>query len=133
MLVRMVAILVLAVLPLSLRAAERIDFGAYHALVIGINDYAHLPKLETAVNDAVALHEVLRQQYGFDSTLLINPNRYDLVHAIDKMRADLTEQDNLLLFYAGHKALRPLDCPPPVAFEVLMRDSGQNAIFRFLP
>ena len=31
------------------------DFGRYHALVIGINDYEHLPKLVTAVADAEAV------------------------------------------------------------------------------
>ena len=34
------------------RAATDIDFGRYHALVIGINAYKNLPQLETAVNDA---------------------------------------------------------------------------------
>ena len=29
-----------------------IEFGRYHALVIGNNDYKHLPKLQTAVSDA---------------------------------------------------------------------------------
>lgn len=101
-LARTVAILTLAVLPLPSWAAEPIDFGEYRALVIGINDYAHLPNLESAVNDAVAVHEVLTQQYGFDSTLVINPSRYDLVRAMDKLRAELTERDNLLIFYAGH-------------------------------
>jgi len=32
-----------------------IDFGDYYALVIGINDYRHIPKLRSAWNDAQAL------------------------------------------------------------------------------
>ena len=32
--------------------AAGIDFGRYHALVIGNNDYKHLNRLKTAVNDA---------------------------------------------------------------------------------
>lgn len=28
----------------------QIDFGRYHALVIGNNDYPHLPKLATVIN-----------------------------------------------------------------------------------
>ncbi|MCH7938093.1 MAG: caspase family protein, partial [Proteobacteria bacterium] len=36
----------------ALPAPDDIDFGRYHALVIGINDYEYLPKLQTAVNDA---------------------------------------------------------------------------------
>ena len=55
------------------QAATEIDFGRYHALVVGINEYHHLPKLETAVNDASAVHDLLLHHYGFDSTLLLNP------------------------------------------------------------
>ena len=84
-----------------LRAAE-IDFGTYRALVIGINDYQHINKLETAVNDASAMHDLLRRQYGFESTLLLNPKRYEMVRALDRLRAELTENDNLLIYYAGH-------------------------------
>ena len=43
------------------RAAE-IDFGRYHALVIGNNDYKHLPRLETAVSDAAAVAEAERRK-----------------------------------------------------------------------
>lgn len=84
------------------RAASDIDFGRYHALVIGINDYEHLTDLETAVNDASAVHDVLRRQYGFDSTLLLNPDRYKLVSTLNKLRAELEEDVNLLIYYAGH-------------------------------
>ncbi len=35
-------------------ALPEIDFGRYHALVIGNNDYQHLPKLATAVGDGDA-------------------------------------------------------------------------------
>ncbi len=37
----------------------KMDFGRYHALVIGNNEYRYLPKLETAVNDAEAVAELL--------------------------------------------------------------------------
>ena len=87
------------------RAAGRIDFGRYHALVIGINEYSHLRKLETAVNDASAIHDVLRRDYGFQSSLLLNPTRNQLVRALDKLRAELTENDNLVIYYAGHGIL----------------------------
>ena len=43
------------------------ELGAYRALIIGINDYKDpkLPALETALNDASALAELLRERYGF--------------------------------------------------------------------
>jgi len=44
---------------------DDIDFGTYHALVIGIDNYKHLPKLKTAVNDARAVGNLLKTRYGF--------------------------------------------------------------------
>ena len=86
-------------------AALDVDFGRYHALVIGINDYKNLPKLETAVNDATAVADVLRLKYGFEVTLLLNPGRSEVIRAMDKLRGELTERDNLLIYYAGHGVL----------------------------
>ena len=86
-------------------AALDVDFGRYHALVIGINDYENLPRLETAINDATAVADVLRQRYGFEVTLLLNPGRSEVIRALDKLRGELTERDNLLIYYAGHGVL----------------------------
>ena len=62
-------------------------------------------ELETAVNDASAVADLLRQKYGFEVTLLLNPGRSDVIRALDGLRADLTERDNLLIYYAGHGVL----------------------------
>lgn len=79
-----------------------IEFGAYHALVIGINDYKSLPKLNTALADARAVAKSLREHYNFTVTLLENPSRSDIIDAFDEMRETLDEDDNLLIYYAGH-------------------------------
>ncbi len=47
-----------------------IEFGRYHALVIGNNDYAHLRNLTTAVGDADAVATLLEEKYGFNVTKL---------------------------------------------------------------
>ncbi len=39
-----------------------IDFGRYHALVIGNNDYEYLRKLTTAVDDAGAVATLLKDK-----------------------------------------------------------------------
>jgi hypothetical protein len=82
-----------------------VDFGRYHALVIGNNTYTDLSPLKTAINDATAVAELLRTAYGFTITLLINATREEIIAALDFLRATLTEQDNLLLYYAGHGML----------------------------
>ncbi len=79
-----------------------IEFGRYHALVIGMDGYRHLPALETAVNDARAVAEVLQQQYGFEVNLLTDASRGDIIEALDTYRATLGDRDNLLIYYAGH-------------------------------
>jgi hypothetical protein len=77
-------------------------YGKFYALVIGNNDYAHYPQLKTAVSDATAVAELLTERYGFHSRLLLNATRYDILSAINDLRATLKESDKLLIYYAGH-------------------------------
>lgn len=79
-----------------------IDIGSYHALVIGNNKYKHLPNLKTAVNDAKEVEKVLKEQYGFETTLLINADRYEILSTLHKLRQSLNKNTNLLVYYAGH-------------------------------
>ena len=76
--------------------------GAYYALVVGNNNYQQVPRLQTAVNDAREVAKVLQDQYGFHVKLLTDATGYDLLKALDELRVKLTEQDNLLIYYAGH-------------------------------
>jgi caspase domain-containing protein len=79
-----------------------IDFGSYHALVIGINQYTQLPRLRNAVNDVRAVADLLKQSYNFQVNLLINPKRVEILKALGDLRRSLTYSDNLLIYYAGH-------------------------------
>ena len=81
---------------------RRVNFGNYHALVIGINDYKFIRPLRTAVNDAKEVGKILEKDYGFRVTLLLNPTRYDILTKLNDLRERLTEKDNLLIYYAGH-------------------------------
>ena len=84
---------------------QRVNFGNYHALVIGINDYKYIRPLRTAVNDAKEVARILEQDYGFRVTLVLNPTRYDILTKLNDLRERLTEKDNLLIYYAGHGEL----------------------------
>ncbi|MCH7937391.1 MAG: caspase family protein [Proteobacteria bacterium] len=79
-----------------------IEFGDYHALIIGIDKYKYLPKLGTAVRDAKAVAQVLEKDYGFKVRLLVNPDRVAIIDALDEYRESLGGKDNLLIYYAGH-------------------------------
>ena len=92
-------------------AAASAPNGKYYALVIGINDYpapppgrAPMPQLKTAVHDAQEIADVLRERYGFKVNLLLNAQatRSNILDAIVDYQATLTDNDSLLIYYAGH-------------------------------
>ncbi|MES9829114.1 MAG: caspase family protein [Candidatus Thiodiazotropha sp.] len=87
------------------RIAGQVDFGNYHALVIGNNQYNDFPNLLSASVDARETAELLRKKYGFQTTTLIDATRYDMLSALNQLRETLTENDNLLIYYAGHGEL----------------------------
>lgn len=82
-----------------------LPLGEYHALVIGNNQYRNFSTLTTAVNDARETERLLREKYGFKTRLLINADRYTMLSALNDMREKLDEDDNLLIYYAGHGKL----------------------------
>ena len=82
-----------------------VAMGDYHALVIGNNNYRNFSTLVTAVNDARETERVLREKYDFKTTLLLNADRYTILSALNGLRETLDENDNLLIYYAGHGKL----------------------------
>ncbi|MCU7905298.1 MAG: caspase family protein [Candidatus Thiodiazotropha sp. (ex Epidulcina cf. delphinae)] len=89
----------------SKRIAGQVDFGNYHALVIGNNQYKHFPNLVSASVDAQKTAELLSSKYGFQTTTLVDATRYDMLSALNRLREQMTDQDNLLIYYAGHGEL----------------------------
>jgi len=89
--------------PLAVKSD--LNLGNYYALVIGNNDYRNYPKLKTAVNDATETAAVLQKKFGFQTRVLKNATRYEILAALNDLREQLTEQDNLLIYYAGHGEL----------------------------
>ena len=75
--------------------------GLYHALVIGNDDYVSLPKLTTAARDARAVERLLRETYGFQTKLLVNATRAQLVAALSDYGRELSPDASLLVYYAG--------------------------------
>ena len=87
------------------KLAASVDFGSYHALLIGNNDYRSLPDLASPVNDVTDLARTLQQRYGFRTTVLLNADRYQILSALNTLRETLTARDNLLVYFAGHGEL----------------------------
>jgi Caspase domain len=89
------------------------DFGVYNAVVIGIDSYTHWPRLKYAEGDANRIADLLTQNYGFAAdrvTRLLGTNatRQKVLSSLRQKLGDMTERDNLLIYYAGHGQLDPL-------------------------
>ena len=91
------------------RAAMQIDtlpsgvkLGKYYALIVGNDTYTAYPALKSAGGDAKAIAGVLKTRYGYDTRLLTNANRFEILSALNDMREQLKPEDNLLVYYAGH-------------------------------
>ncbi|MBI5216401.1 MAG: caspase family protein [Ignavibacteriae bacterium] len=84
------------------------NYNSSHALVIGINSYPSAPPLRYAVNDAIAVSELLKNQFGFSESnihlLLDEKATHDSI--IDSFMSFTSQgtvpDDRLLFFFAGH-------------------------------
>lgn len=76
--------------------------GTKYALVIGNDEYRHLKNLTTAVNGARAIDEILRTQYGFETRILLNATRRQIMVAFSELQQELEDDDQVLIYYAGH-------------------------------
>ena len=90
------------------KTPKDVDFGEYHALIIGNNDYESIGDLQSAITDATAVERLLREKYGFQTVLLRNATQTELLNALERMRVTLGPNDNLVIYYAGHGELDKL-------------------------
>ncbi|NEU09669.1 tetratricopeptide repeat protein [Flavihumibacter sp. R14] len=79
----------------------------YHAILIASQDYTDpsIPDLENPVKDASELKTILESNYTFDARnieTLYNKSREEIMQALVSKSNSLTENDNLVIFYAGH-------------------------------
>ena len=102
----------LALLPNGAQAARL-------ALVIGIDAYENVPRLEKAVGDAEAMAARL-STLGFTVRKVIDPDRRTLNLAITTFRKSLRPGDEALVHFSGHgvevdgnNLLLPADIPMP--------------------
>ncbi len=81
---------------------DGMEFGRYYALIIANQNYANIDDLQTPYADAMRAKELLESKYGFQVTVLLDGDNASVMQAINKLGETLTEEDNLLIFYAGH-------------------------------
>ncbi len=93
--------------PANPAPAAPLPAGNYYALVVAVQDYIDpsINDLEHPLPDAQNLINTLMADYTFAQqhlTFLKNPSREQIFDAFDQLSQRLTENDNLLVFYAGH-------------------------------
>jgi len=78
--------------------------GRNVALVVGINGYKNIDRLTTAVKDAQDVASILHDKYDFQIHLVTDEKatRSGILGELNRLRATLTPDDNLLIYYAGH-------------------------------
>ena len=81
--------------------------GKYYALLIGVSNYPdpEIMNLDKPEEDAEKLYNTLTTYYAFEKEnvkLLKSPTREEIITELDKLNRIITEDDNLLVFYAGH-------------------------------
>lgn len=82
--------------------------GRYHALVIGNDHYgSQWMPLSTPVADAKAMSKILQDRYGFQVTTLTDATYEQILKALNDYKKTLSNQDKLLVYYAGHGYLEP--------------------------
>jgi hypothetical protein len=84
-----------------------IDFGSYHAIIVGNNRYSDMSDLRTAETDAKVIDAILRKKYGFSTQLLLNATKLEILTAFNNVQENLTNKDNLIVYYAGHGQIDP--------------------------
>ena len=89
--------------------------GDSWAVVIGIDDYAHWPKLSHAARDAESVQGLLVNKLGFKPAHVItlqntSATRSNILAAFNEQlpKAGLKKTDNLFVFFAGHGATQHL-------------------------
>jgi len=74
----------------------------YIALIIGNQAYRNFTPLRSPLADAQAMASILGRDYGFIVHTLQNATRYEMLSALSRLRREATENDHVLIYYAGH-------------------------------
>jgi len=91
-----------SVQDVSAPAASNVQPGPFYALVIGNQNYRYLRSLQTPIDDAKAMAQLLHDSFGFQTTVLRDATHDDILRALNDYRKNLPANSNLLIYYAGH-------------------------------
>lgn len=103
--------------------------GKSWAVVVGINAYQHVPNLTYATADAKSMADLFSKN-GFKVTALYDgaATRKAILHALgDQLPAEVGEQDQVVIFFAGHGETRKYGAGNTMGY-LLPVDAEANAL-----
>ncbi len=102
-----------AVLDLA-RSTQVANLGRFHALLIANENYRNLEDLTTPIRDVAEIEKLLINRYGFSVRILRDATDDEIMRTLHEYSNTLTEEDNLLIYYAGRGSTP--DGPPDRAY-----------------
>ncbi|OHX65705.1 caspase family protein [Flammeovirga pacifica] len=83
------------------------SIGHFYALVISVQNYIdeNIQDLKYPHRDAQSFTKILKNKYGFDADKVLHlndPNREEVLKAFNTLRNQISENDNLIIYFAGH-------------------------------
>jgi len=108
------------------------------AVIIGIDKYQNLSNLDYAVEDAVAVKDMLINKFDYPEEnvkLLINEdaNKSNIVKIISDVSLKAGENDRILVFYAGHGETMPLPDGGEMGYLVPIDGNQNNLLASAIP
>lgn len=85
-----------------MRSYSGVSLGRYFALLIGNQNYSAIESLTTPLSDLERARKILEERYGFTVFTVQDGDNVAVMKAINDLYEVIGEEDNLLLFYAGH-------------------------------
>lgn len=78
--------------------------GRKIALMIAVDTYrnADIPALGTPAADIAEVGRALNERLGYETRVLRNPTKAQIADALRKLGREVTEQDRVMVYYAGH-------------------------------
>jgi uncharacterized caspase-like protein len=111
------------------------NIGRNLALLVSVQNYENFSELQTPKKDAMALADLLKNKFGFETETLVNPTRKEIFLALQKYESALNKEDNFILFFAGHgKEIKnvnywlPADAEEERAFDWINEDDIKRSL-----
>lgn len=103
--------------------------GRIFALIIGINEYWHLPYLRASANNARLIADCLQaSKQGANITILTDKNavKTKIVEAISRIGHQMAPEDTLIIYYSGHGGRATLTMQAKAGLPAASRFPGSN-------